>query len=89
MTDFYLTGVRLALRSSGLTKIAENSADELAAALHGLGEAPPRTQPQLASDTTDPKDPDDTKTVSSFGPFAGDTLTSLGLNTGTTDFLSY
>ena len=89
MNDFYFTGVRLALRSRGLTKLAETSADELAAALQQLGPAPERTQPELSSDTKDPKDPDDTKTVSSFGPFAGDTLTSLGLNTGTTEFLGY
>jgi len=89
MSPFFLTGVRLALRSRGLTKLAETAADELAAALQQLGPAPERMQPALTEGQTDPKDPDDTKTVSSFGPFAGDTLTSLGLNTGTTDFLAY
>jgi hypothetical protein len=89
MNRFYNIGVRLALQSHGLTKLAETAADELAAALQQLGPAPERTQPQLAAANKDPKDPDDTKTVSSFGPFAGDTLTSLGLNSTTTDFLGY
>ena len=89
MNAYYLTGVRLALRHHGLTKLAETAADNLAAALMQLGPAPERTQPELSASNKDPKDPDDTKTVSSFGPFAGDTLTSLGLNTGTTDFLGY
>lgn len=89
MNDSYIAGVRLALRVHGLTKLAANSADQLALMLKELGPAPPRMQPALASATKDPKDPDDTKTVSSFGPFAGDTLTSLGLNTNTTDFLAY
>lgn len=89
MTDFYLTGVRLALRSRGLIKLAETTADELALVLKELGPAPKRTPSDLVSETKDPKDPDDTKTVSSFGPFSGDTLTALGLNTGTTDFLGY
>lgn len=89
MNKYFLTGVRLALRSRGLTKLAETAADELAATLLQLGPAPERTQPELSAANKDPKDPDDTKTVSSFGPFAGDTLTALGLNTGTTDFLGY
>ncbi len=89
MTDFFLTGVRLAFRANGLTKLADSPADALAQTLQQLEQAPERVPAELASGSHDPKDPDDTKTVSGFGPFAGDTLTALGLNTGTTDFLSY
>lgn len=89
MTNFYLTGARLALRSHGLTKLAETPADELALVLKKLGPASERTPPSLVSETRDPKDPDDTMTVSGFGPFSGDTLTALGLNAGTVDFLGY
>jgi len=89
VTNFYLTGVRLALRSYGLVKLAESNADRLAATLQQMGQMPPRIQPGAASDQEDPKDPADTRITSSSGPFSGDTLTSLGLNAGVGDFAGF
>jgi len=89
MKQYFDTGVRLALSASGLKKLAEVPADILANALKSLGNAAPPVPPSLSADTRDPKDPDPTQTRSGYGPFSGDTLTSLGLNTNTTDFLSY
>lgn len=81
MTSFEL-GLRLAFSVSGMSKLASAPAEELAAILqqddtdrrlHGKPHAPARPD-------KDPKDPSDALTYSTAGPFAGDSLSLMGLN---------
>jgi hypothetical protein len=82
VNEFSLTGVRLALRSSGLTKLADMSADDLAAALNEDAEQEEGERPTPITDRKprDPKEPSNYLRYTQAGPFGGDSLTQLGLN---------
>ena len=82
MNEFYLTGVRMALRSAGLTKLSAFTADALAKALNEDAEQEESQRPAPITDRKprDPKEPSNYLRYTQAGPFGGDTLTQLGLN---------
>ena len=83
MNAYYLTGIRLALSTSGLTKLAALSAEALAARLNMDAEDEEEQRPQpitVDRKARDPKEPSNYLRYTQAGPFGGDTLTQLGLN---------
>jgi len=84
---FYKLGFELALRTHGMRKAAEQSAaqpadrpaEALAATLGNMPTEAVQIDAAGKRNDKDPKDPDDSQTWSSAGPFGGDSMSAMGL----------